>query len=150
MSTFTAKPIDIQHEWYIVDATGKTLGRLATRIATILRGKHKPIYTPHMDTGDYVVVVNVEKIAVTGNKVKDKTYYSHSGYPGGIKSITFEKLVQEHPERILQLAVKRMLPKGPLGNAMFSKLKVYAGKEHPHAAQLPKPLFNLQEKTSGE
>ena len=140
MSTFTAKLSDIQHDWYIVDATDKNLGRLATRIATVLRGKHKAIYTPHMDTGDYVVVVNAEKIAVTGNKVKDKNYYRHSGYPGGIKSITFEKLVQSHPERILELAVKRMLPKGPLGNAMFSKLKVYAGKEHPHVAQLPKPL----------
>ena len=151
MPTFTARPIDIQHEWYVVDAAGKTLGRLATRIATILRGKHKPIYTPHMDTGDYVIVVNAEKIAVTGNKMKDKTYYRHSGYPGGLKSITLEKLLQEHPARILQLAVKRMLPKGSLGSDMFSKLKVYAGKEHPHVAQLPKPLFDgLQEKTSGE
>ena len=150
MPTFTAKLADIQHDWYIVDATGKTLGRLATRLATILRGKHKPIYTPHMDTGDYVIVINVEKIAVTGNKAKDKTYYRHSGYPGGIKSITFEKLQQEHPERILELAVKRMLPKGPLGNAMFSKLKVYAGKEHPHAAQQPKPLQDLQEQATGE
>jgi large subunit ribosomal protein L13 len=150
MPTFTAKPTDIHHEWYIVDATGKTLGRLATRLATVLRGKHKPIYTPHMDTGDYVIVVNAEKIAVTGNKVKDKTYYRHSGYPGGIKSITFEKLLQEHPERILQLAVKRMLPKGALGSAMFSKLKVYAGKEHPHAAQLPKPWVELQAEITGE
>lgn len=151
MSTFTARPIDIQHEWYVVDAAGKTLGRLATRIATMLRGKHKPIYTPHMDTGDYVVVINAEKIAVTGNKIKDKTYYRHSGYPGGLKSITFEKLLQENPERILKLAIKRMLPKGPLGNDMFSKLKVYAGKEHPHVAQQPKPLFDeLQEKISGE
>jgi large subunit ribosomal protein L13 len=148
MSTFTAKPTDIQHDWYIVDATGKTLGRLASRLAVILRGKHKAIYTPHMDTGDYVVVINAEKIAVTGNKAKDKTYYRHSGYPGGIKSITFEKLVQEHPERVLQLAVKRMLPKGALGTAMFGKLKVYAGKDHPHAAQLPKPLPEL--KTTGE
>ena len=150
MSTFTAKPSDIYHDWFLVDATGKTLGRLATRLATILRGKHKAIYTPHMDTGDYVVVVNVEKIAVTGNKVKDKIYYRHSGYPGGIKSISFEKLQQEHPERILQLAVKRMLPKGALGSAMFSKLKVYAGVEHPHAAQLPKPLPDLDATNTGE
>ncbi len=151
MSTYTAKLNDIQHDWYVVDATGKTLGRLATRIATILKGKHKPIYTPHMDTGDYVIVVNAEKIVVTGNKAKDKTYYRHSGYPGGIKSITFEKMILEHPERVIQLAVKRMLPKGSLGSTVFSKLKVYAGKEHPHAAQLPKPLAeDLPAETSGE
>lgn len=140
MKTFSAKPDSVTHEWYVVDAEGKTLGRLASEIAHRLRGKHKPEYTPHVDTGDYIVVVNAEKIAVTGNKAKGKVYHSHTGYPGGLKSITFEKLIDKAPERVIQNAVKGMLPKNPLGRAMFKKLKVYAGTEHPHAAQQPKTL----------
>jgi large subunit ribosomal protein L13 len=140
MTTFVAKPETVQRDWYVVDAADKTLGRLAAEIALRLRGKHKPEYTPHVDTGDYIVVVNAEKIAVTGNKAKDKIYYSHSGYPGGLKDTTFEKLIAKKPEMVLEKAVKGMLPKGPLGRAMFRKLKVYAGTEHNHAAQQPQVL----------
>ena len=138
--TFTAKPHLVRRKWYLVDASDKTLGRLATRIAHILRGKHKPEFTPHVDTGDYIVVINAEKVRVTGNKAKNKIYYRHSGYPGGLKTITFEKLLAKTPERILTLAVKGMLPKGPLGYAMMKKLKVYAGSEHHHSAQQPELL----------
>ncbi|MDC0403920.1 50S ribosomal protein L13 [Porticoccaceae bacterium] len=140
MKTYSANAETAQHDWYIVDAEGKTLGRMATEIASRLRGKHKPEYTPHVDTGDFIVVVNAEKVAVTGNKAKDKIYYSHTGYPGGIKDISFEKLIDKAPERVIQSAVKGMLPRGPLGRAMFRKLKVYAGTEHPHVAQQPKVL----------
>lgn len=140
MKTYSAKAETVQRDWYVVDAADKTLGRLASGIATRLRGKHKPEYTPHVDTGDYIVVVNCEKVRVTGNKASDKIYYHHTGYPGGIKDISFEKLIEKAPERVLQKAVKGMLPKGPLGREMFSKLKVYAGTEHPHAAQQPQEL----------
>ncbi len=140
MKTISAKPAAVQRDWYVIDAEGKTLGRMATEIATRLRGKHKPEYTPHVDTGDYIVVINAEKVRVTGNKAKDKIYHSHTGYPGGLKSISFEKLIEKAPERTIQSAVKGMLPKGPLGRAMFKKLKVYAGSEHPHAAQQPQEL----------
>ena len=140
MKTFSAKPETVKRDWYIVDADGKTLGRLATEIARRLRGKHKPVYTPHVDTGDYIVVVNAEKVAVTGNKTTDKMYYHHSGFPGGIKSTTFDKLRDKKPELIIERAVKGMLPKNPLGRAMFRKLKVYAGPEHKHTAQQPQAL----------
>ena len=140
MKTFTAKPESVQRDWFVVDATGKTLGRIATEIALRLRGKHKPEYTPHVDTGDYIIVVNADKVTVTGNKAKNKKYYSHSGFPGGIKEITFEKLLEKKPEMVLETAIKGMLPKGPLGRAMFRKLKVYAGAEHQHAAQQPQVL----------
>ncbi|GLP95812.1 50S ribosomal protein L13 [Paraferrimonas sedimenticola] len=140
MKTFTAKPESVKRDWYIVDAEGKTLGRLATEVARRLRGKHKPEYTPHVDTGDYIVVVNADKVTVTGNKAKGKMYYSHTGFPGGIKEISFEKLIEKKPEMIIEKAVKGMLPKGPLGRAMFRKLKVYAGAEHKHAAQQPQVL----------
>lgn len=140
MKTFSAKPETVKRDWYIVDATGLTLGRLATEVATRLRGKHKPEYTPHVDTGDYIVIINAEKIHVTGNKAQDKIYYSHSGFPGGIKSINFEKLVVRAPERIIESAVKGMLPKNPLGRAMYRKMKVYKGAVHPHAAQQPQEL----------
>ena len=140
MKTFSAKPETVKRDWYVVDASGLTLGRLATEVASRLRGKHKPEYTPHVDTGDYIVIINAEKVHVTGNKVQDKMYYSHSGFPGGIKSINFEKLIQRAPERVIESAVKGMLPKGPLGYAMIKKLKVYGGAEHPHTAQQPKPL----------
>lgn len=140
MKTYSAKAETVQHDWYVVDAADKTLGRLASDIATRLRGKHKPEYTPHVDTGDYIVVINCEKVRVTGNKTTDKIYYHHTGYPGGIKDISFEKLIEKAPERVLQKAVKGMLPKGPLGRAMFKKLKVYAGGEHPHTAQQPREL----------
>ncbi|HAD48850.1 MAG: 50S ribosomal protein L13 [Idiomarina sp.] len=140
MKTFVAKPETVKRDWYVVDAEGKTLGRLATEIARRLRGKHKAEYTPHVDTGDYIVVVNAEKVAVTGNKAQDKMYYSHTGFPGGIKSISFEKLIAKKPEMVIQKAVKGMLPRGPLGRAMFRKLKVYAGAEHNHTAQQPKQL----------
>lgn len=140
MKTFTATPETVTRDWFVVDADGKTLGRIATEIATRLRGKHKPEYTPHVDTGDYIIVVNAEKVTVTGNKAKGKTYYSHSGFPGGIKQISFEKLQAQKPEMIIEKAVKGMLPKGPLGRAMFRKLKVYAGAEHAHAAQQPQVL----------
>ncbi len=140
MKTFTAKPAEVKRDWYVVDATGKNLGRLASEVARRLRGKHKPIYTPHVDTGDYIVVINAEKINVTGNKRKDKMYHRHTGYIGNLKSISFEKLIDKAPERVIETAVKGMLPKNPLGRAMFKKLKVYAGSEHNHAAQQPKPL----------
>lgn len=140
MKTFSAKAESVSRDWFVVDANGKTLGRLASEIAHRLRGKHKAEYTPHVDTGDYIVVVNAEKIRVTGAKSTDKMYYHHTGYPGGIRSISFEKLIDKAPERVLQRAIKGMLPRNPLGRAMFSKLKVYAGSEHPHAAQQPQPL----------
>lgn len=140
MKTFVAKPDTIKRDWYVVDATGKTLGRIATEIASRLRGKHKPEYTPFMDTGDYIIVVNAEKVVVTGKKTTDKIYYAHSGFPGGIKSISFDKLIAKKPEMVIQSAVRGMLPKGPLGRAMFRKLKVYAGATHDHAAQQPQVL----------
>ncbi|WP_028079698.1 50S ribosomal protein L13 [Solimonas soli] len=140
MKTIFAKSETVKRDWYVIDATDKTLGRLATEVARRLRGKHKPEYTPHVDTGDYIVVINAEKVKATGNKLKDKIYYSHSEYPGGIKSITLEKLLQKAPERAIEKAVKGMLPGGPLGFAQFRKLKVYAGAEHPHTAQQPQPL----------
>jgi len=140
MKTFVAKPEAVTREWFVIDATDKTLGRMATEIARRLRGKHKPEYTPHVDTGDYIVVINAEKVTVTGKKAQNKIYYAHSGYPGGLKNTTFEKLQAEKPEMIIEKAVKGMLPKGPLGRAMYRKLKVYAGAEHNHAAQQPKVL----------
>ena len=140
MKTFSAKAQEVQHDWFVVDATDKVLGRLAAGIAHRLRGKHKPIFTPHVDTGDYIVVVNVEKLRVTGNKAEDKKYYRHTGYPGGLYETNFTKLQEKHPERVLEKAVKGMLPKGPLGYAMIKKLKVYAGNTHPHSAQQPKEL----------
>ncbi|WP_371376724.1 50S ribosomal protein L13 [Thalassotalea aquiviva] len=140
MKTFTAKPESVQREWFLVDAEDKTLGRIATEIALRLRGKHKPEYTPHVDTGDYIVVINAEKVKVTGNKAKGKIYYSHTEFPGGLKQISFEKLIEKAPERAIEFAVKGMLPKGPLGRDMYRKLKVYAGAEHKHAAQQPKVL----------
>jgi large subunit ribosomal protein L13 len=140
MKTFSAKPHEVQHDWFVVDATDKVLGRLATEIARRLRGKHKPIYTPHVDTGDFIVVVNVEKLRVTGDKGEQKVYYRHSGYPGGVYKDTFDKLQKRAPARVLEKAVKGMLPKGPLGYAMIKKLKVYAGATHPHVAQQPKSL----------
>ncbi|MEY1662640.1 50S ribosomal protein L13 [Isoalcanivorax beigongshangi] len=140
MKTFSAKPDSVKRDWYVVDASGKTLGRLASEIATRLRGKHKPEFTPHMDTGDYIVVINAEKIAVTGNKAQDKMYYRHTGFPGGLKEANFDKMIEVKPEAVLQLAVKGMMPRGPLSRAMMSKLKIYAGTEHPHAAQQPQAL----------
>ncbi len=140
MKTFSAKAEQVQRDWYVVDAAEKTLGRLASEIAHRLRGKHKAEYTPHVDTGDYIVVINAEKIAVTGAKATDKMYQHHTGYPGGLKSISFEKLIEKAPERVIQSAVKGMLPRNPLGRAMFKKLKVYAGDEHPHTAQQPQTL----------
>ncbi|MGL4827112.1 MAG: 50S ribosomal protein L13 [Vibrionaceae bacterium] len=140
MKTFVAKPESVKRDWYIVDAENKTLGRIATEIASRLRGKHKAEYTPHVDTGDYIVVINAEKVKVTGAKATDKIYYSHTGYVGGIKSISFEKLIAKKPEMVIELAVKGMLPRGPLGRAMFRKLKVYAGTAHKHAAQQPQVL----------
>lgn len=140
MKTFSAKPEEVTRDWFVVDATGKTLGRLATEIARRLRGKHKPEYTPHVDTGDYIVVVNAEKIRVTGNKLKDKMYYRYTGYIGNLKSKSLEKLMEDTPERALQYAVKGMMPRNPLGRKMFSKLRVFAGPEHPHEAQQPIPL----------
>ena len=140
MKTFTAKPETVKRDWYVVDATGKTLGRLASELALRLRGKHKAEYTPHVDTGDYIIVLNADKVAVTGNKRTDKVYYRHTGYVGGIKEATFEEMIARRPERVIEIAVKGMLPKGPLGRAMFRKLKVYAGNEHNHAAQQPQVL----------
>jgi large subunit ribosomal protein L13 len=140
MKTFSAKPADVRRDWFVVDATGKTLGRLSTEIARRLRGKHKPEYTPHVDTGDYIVVVNAEKIRVTGNKRKDKMYHRYTGYIGNLKSVNLEGLLDEHPERALEYAVKGMLPKGPLGRKMFGKLRVYKGPDHEHTAQQPIPL----------
>ena len=140
MKTLSAKPAEVQHDWYVVDASGKTLGRLATEIARRLRGKHKTSYTPHVDTGDYIVVINAELITVTGKKAQDKKYYRHTGFPGGIRETNFEKLIAHKPETVLEKAVKGMLPKGPLGYAMIKKMKVYAGTEHPHTAQQPQVL----------
>ena len=140
MKTLSAKPAEVQHDWYVVDASGKTLGRLATEIARRLRGKHKTSYTPHVDTGDYIVVINAEEITVTGKKAQDKKYYRHTGFPGGIRETNFEKLIAHKPESVLEKAVKGMLPKGPLGYAMIKKMKVYAGSEHPHTAQQPQVL----------
>ncbi len=140
MKTFSAKASEVSRDWFVVDASDKTLGRLASEIAHRLRGKHKAEYTPHVDTGDYIVVVNAEKVRVTGAKATDKIYHHHTGYPGGLKSVSFEKLIQKAPERVIQGAVKGMLPRNPLGRAMFKKLKVYAGSEHPHAAQQPQAL----------
>ena len=140
MKTYSAKAEEVARDWYVVDAADMTLGRLASAIAHRLRGKHKAEYTPHVDTGDYLVVVNAEKVKVTGAKSTDKMYHHHTGYPGGLKSISFEKLIDKAPERVIQGAVKGMLPRNPLGRAMFKKLKVYAGSEHPHAAQQPQAL----------
>ena len=140
MKTFSAKPQDITREWFVVDATDKVLGRLASQIALRLRGKHKAIYTPHMDTGDFIIVTNVDKLVVTGNKATDKKYFRHSGYPGGIYETTFKKMQNRFPGRALEIAVKGMLPKGSLGYAMLKKLKCYAGNTHPHSAQQPKVL----------
>ncbi|PZN71009.1 MAG: 50S ribosomal protein L13 [Candidatus Methylumidiphilus alinenensis] len=140
MKTFSAKPAEVKRDWYLVDAAGKTLGRLSTELARRLRGKHKAEYTPHVDTGDYLIVINAEKVRVTGNKEQDKIYYKHTGYIGNMKSVSLGKLRQTHPERIIETAVKGMLPKNPLGRAMFKKLKVYAGDNHGHQAQQPKLL----------
>jgi len=140
MNTFSAKPHEVKRDWYVIDASEKTLGRLATEVARRLRGKHKAEYTPHVDTGDYIIVTNADKVTVTGRKSKYKMYHHHSGYPGGIKSISFQDLQAKHPTRIIELAVKGMLPKNPLGREMYRKLKVYAGAEHPHSAQQPKTL----------
>ena len=140
MRTFTATPATINHKWYVVDATDKVLGRLATEVASRLRGKHKAEYTPHMDTGDYIVIINAEKIRVTGNKAQNKMYYRYSGYIGGLKQMNFEKLLAKAPEQIIERAVKGMLPKGPLGRDMYRKLKVFSGPQHDHIAQQPIPL----------
>jgi large subunit ribosomal protein L13 len=140
MKTYSAKPSEVTRDWYIVDASDKVLGRLASEIAHRLRGKHKPEFTRHIDTGDFIVVVNVEKLRVTGNKAKDKLYNRHSGYPGGLYTTNFEKMQAKHPARVLEKAVKGMLPKGPLGYAMLKKMKAYAGTDHPHTAQQPKTL----------
>jgi large subunit ribosomal protein L13 len=137
MKTQSIRPQDVRHDWVVIDANGRTLGRLATEIARRLRGKHKPDFTPHVDTGDFVVVINADKVRVTGRKTTDKIYYRHSGYPGGIKATPFNRLQETHPERIIETAVKGMLPRNPLGRAMYRKLKVYAGPDHPHAAQQP-------------
>lgn len=138
--TFTPTPADIEREWFVVDASDQTLGRFASDIANILRGKHKPTYAPHMDGGDFIVVVNAEKVAVTGNKAQQKRYYRHSGYPGGLRELSFEQMRAKYPDRVIEGAVRGMLPKNKLGRQMLSKLKVYAGPEHPHSAQKPQPL----------
>ena len=140
MKTFMASPATIERKWYVVDAEGKTLGRLASEVAKVLRGKNKAIFTPHIDTGDYVIVVNAEKIKVTGKKLEQKIYYRHSDYVGGMKETTLKEMLAKHPERVIELAVKGMLPKGPLGRQMYTKLHVYAGAEHAHAAQKPEVL----------
>ena len=140
MKTFSARPEDVRRDWYVVDATNKTLGRLSTEIARRLRGKHKPEYTPHVDTGDYIVVVNAEKVRVTGNKMKDKMYHRYTGYVGNLKSMSLEKLMEQAPERAIELSVKGMLPRNPLGRKMLSKLRVFVGPEHSHEAQQPIPL----------
>ena len=140
MGTYSAKPSEVKRDWFVVDAEGKALGRLASEIASRLRGKHKPIYTPHIDTGDYIIVINAEKVAVTGKKFTDKMYYRHTGYIGNLKSVSFDKLQAQKPERIIELAVKGMLPTGTLGRDMYRKLKVYAGSEHNHHAQKPVAL----------
>ncbi len=140
MKTYVTKPADVERAWYVVDAEGQTLGRLASSVATILRGKHKPIYNPSVDCGDFVVVVNADKISVTGRRLEQKRYYRHSLYIGGLKEITLRDQLQQHPERVIESAVRGMLPKNALGRKMFKKLKVYAGGEHPHAAQMPQPM----------
>ena len=140
MKTISAKADDVKRDWFLVDADGKTLGRLATEIARRLRGKHKAIYTPHVDTGDYIVVINAEKVRVSGNKAKDKIYYRHSGYMGGLKETNFNDMIARSPERVIEIAVKGMLPRNPLGRETYRKLKVYAGAQHQHAAQQPQPL----------
>jgi large subunit ribosomal protein L13 len=140
MKTFSAKPESVKRDWYLIDASGKTLGRLSTELARRLRGKHKPVYTPHVDTGDYLVVINADKIAVTGNKLQDKLYHRFTGYVGNLKTQSLQQVLDTHPERAIEIAVKGMLPKNPLGRAMFRKLKVYAGTEHPHTAQQPQTL----------
>ncbi|QIZ83470.1 50S ribosomal protein L13 [Bermanella marisrubri] len=140
MKTFTAKPETVKREWFVIDAEGVALGRLATEVASRLRGKHKPEYTPNVDTGDYIVVINADKVAVTGKKAQDKMYYRHTGYPGGLREINFNDLQTRKPGRVVELAVKGMLPRNPLGRAMYGKLKVYAGSEHPHTAQQPQEL----------
>ncbi|NEZ03165.1 50S ribosomal protein L13 [Wenzhouxiangella sp. XN201] len=140
MKTYSARAEDVRRQWHLIDADGKTLGRLATEVARRLRGKHKPEYTPNVDTGDYVVIINADKVHVTGRKMADKVYYHHTGYIGNLKSITLEKQLVKRPETVIEMAVKGMMPRGPLGRAMFKKLKVYAGAEHPHAAQQPQPL----------
>ncbi len=140
MSTFSAKPHEVERDWYVIDASGLTLGRLATEVARRLRGKHKPIYTPHVDIGDYIIIINAEKVAVTGKKLSDKIYYSHSGYPGGIKSMSLSDMIKRKPAVVIEKAVKGMLPKNALGRKMYGKLKVYAGPVHPHEAQQPQVL----------
>ncbi|HJX37917.1 MAG TPA: 50S ribosomal protein L13 [Anaerolineae bacterium] len=140
MKTHSTKPSEIVRQWYVVDAEGQTLGRLASELAKVLKGKHKAIYSPHLDTGDYVVVINAEKVHVTGRKMDQKVYYSHSGYPGGLKSVTLREQLKRHPTRVLRSAVKGMLPHNPLGRTMLRKLKIYAGDTHPHQAQQPKAL----------
>lgn len=140
MKTYNATNQTVSHNWYVVDAAGKTLGRLASEVAKRLRGKHKPEYTPNVDTGDYIIIVNAAKVKITGRKATDKVYYNHSGYPGGMKTITFDKLLAKKPEEVIEIAVKGMLPKNPLGREMYRKLKVFAGNEHTHAAQQPQPL----------
>mgnify|MGYP006360927161 CR=1 FL=1 len=140
MKTFSAKPAEVKHEWFVIDATDKVLGRVASEVALRLRGKHKAIYTPHVDTGDFIVIVNADKIRVTGKKLEQKIYTRYSGYPGGLKKIPLEKMLATHPERVLEHAVKGMLPKGPLGRRLFKRLKVYAGPDHPHQAQRPEKL----------
>ncbi len=140
MKTISAKGSDIQRDWYVIDAQGQTLGRLATRTASILRGKHKPLFTPHVDCGDYVIIINAEKVHVTGQKMSQKKYYRHSGYPGGLKEISLRDQLQKFPERVLESAVRGMLPKNRLGRQMFKKLKIYPGPNHPHQAQQPKPM----------
>ncbi len=138
--TVSARPADVERAWYLVDAEGKILGRIATQIASVLRGKHKPIFTPHVDTGDFVIVINAGGVELTGRKRENKTYYRHTGYPGGIREVKAGRLLETHPERVLEAAVKGMLPRGPLGRRMFKKLKVYGGSKHPHAAQKPEPM----------
>jgi large subunit ribosomal protein L13 len=140
MKTFSAKSAEVKRDWFIVNAEGKTLGRLCTEVARRLRGKHKPVYTPHIDTGDYIVVVNADKIAVTGNKLEDKNYHRFTGYVGNLKTFSLKDMLAAHPERVIEIGVKGMLPKNPLGRAMFRKLKVYSGTEHPHTAQQPQAL----------
>lgn len=140
MKTFSAKPAEVKRDWYIVDAQGKALGRLASEVARRLRGKHKPEYTPHVDTGDYIIIINADKVGITGNKAKDKTYYTHTGHIGNMRAFTFEKMQQRAPGRVIEMAIKGMLPKNPLGRAMYRKLKVYAGTEHSHQAQQPQSL----------
>ncbi|GIK38254.1 MAG: 50S ribosomal protein L13 [Chloroflexota bacterium] len=140
MKTISAKETEVQRDWYVIDAQGQTLGRLATRTAAVLRGKHKPLYTPHVDCGDYVIIVNAEKVHVTGQKLSQKKYYRHSGYPGGLKEVSLRDQLQKFPERVLESAVRGMLPKNRLGRRMFKKLKVYPGPDHPHQAQQPKPM----------